>query len=59
MSNHNIEEIFHTISELIIKNVENDYTIGTRKNPVLEMKSIELSAKRGEGDGFFTCCCLC
>ena len=58
-TDYNIEEIFQTISRLIINNIENGYIIGTRKNPILEMKSIELSAKRGEGDGLFTCCCLC
>ena len=58
-TNHNIEEIFQTIAELILKNVEKGHTIGTRRNPILEMKPIELSAKRGDGDGLFTCCCLC
>jgi small GTP-binding protein len=56
---YNIEEIFLTISKLILKNLENGYIIGTKQNPIIEMKSIELSSKRGEGNDFFTCCCLC
>ena len=56
---YNIEEIFLTISKLILNNIEKGYIIGTKQNPIIEIKSIELSSKRGEGDGFFTCCCLC
>ena len=56
---YNIEEIFQTISKLILNNIENGYIIGTKPHPIIEMKSIELSSKRGEGDSFFSCCCLC
>ena len=59
-TNHNIEEIFQMISGLILKNVEKGQTMGTRIHPMLEAKSVELSApKRGDNDSFFACCCLC
>ena len=56
---YNIEEIFQTISQLILNNIEKGHTIGIKQNPILEMKSVELSSKRGTDDSFFTCCCLC
>ena len=59
-TNHNIEEIFQMISGLILKNVKEGQTMGTRIHPMLEAKSVELSApKRGDNDSFFACCCLC
>ena len=40
--------------------LEKGQTMGTRIHPMLEAKSVELSApKRGDNDSFFACCCLC